>query len=39
VEKRDEYMTSLKTASINGNITAFDKFMYGLVGLFETDLG
>jgi len=32
VEKRDEYMATLETASIDGDITAFTKFIYSLIG-------
>jgi len=32
VEKRDEYMVALETASIDGDITDFAKFIYSLIG-------
>ena len=31
VERRDEYMSALETASIEGDISAFARFIFGLV--------
>ena len=31
VEKRDEYMSALEKASVDGDIVPFAKFIYGLI--------